>query len=62
MDILQEYIMFDEQKDIDKFFDIAKSKDLNFADNIHNYMFMYRSKNQLYFKNRNTRKTISFSY
>ena len=44
MDILQEYIMHDEQKDVDKFFDIAKSKDLNFADNIHNYMFMYRSK------------------
>ena len=62
MDILQEYILHDEQKDVDKFFDIAKSKDLNFADNIHNYMFMYRSKNELYFKNRNTRKTISFSY
>jgi hypothetical protein len=62
MGILQEYIMFDEQKDVDKFFDIAKSKDLNFADNIHNYMFMYRSKNELYFKNINTRKTISFSY
>jgi hypothetical protein len=62
MDILQEYIMHDEQKDVDKFFDIAKSKDLNFADNIHNYMFMYRSKNELYFKNINTRKTISFSY
>jgi hypothetical protein len=62
MGILQEYIMFDEQKDVDKFFDIAKSKDLNFADNIHNYMFMYRSKNELYFKNRNTRKTISISY
>jgi hypothetical protein len=62
MGILQEYIMFDEQKDVDKFFDIAKSKDLNFANNIHNYMFMYRSKNELYFKNINTRKTISFSY
>ena len=62
MDILQEFILHDEQKDVDKFFDIAKSKDLNFADNIHNYMFMYRSKNELYFKNRNTRKTISISY
>ena len=62
MYILQEFILHDEQKDVDKFFDIAKSKDLNFADNIHNYMFMYRSKNELYFKNRNTRKTISFSY
>jgi len=62
MDILQEYIMHDEQKDVNKFFDIAKSKDSNFADNIHNYMFMYRSKNELYFKNRNTRKTISIIY
>ena len=62
MDILQEYIMHDTQKDVDKFFDIAKSKDLNFANNIHDYMFMYRSKSDLYFKNRNTRKTISFSY
>ena len=62
MDILQEYIMHDEQKDVDKFFDIAKSKDLNFANNINEYMFMYRSKNELYFKNRNTRKTISISY
>ena len=62
MDILQEYIMHDEQKDVDKFFDIAKSKDLSFANNIHDYMFMFRSKSELYFKNRNTRKTISFSY
>ena len=62
MDILQEYILHDEQKDVDKFFDIAKSKDLNFADNIHNYMFMYRSKNELYFKNRNTKKYLTFFY
>ena len=62
MDILQEYIMHDEQKDVDKFFDIAKSKDLNFANNIHDYMFMYRSKNELYFKNRNTRKYITVLY
>ena len=62
MDILQEFILHDEQKDVDKFFDIAKSKDLNFADNIHNYMFMYRSKNELYFKNRNTRKYVTVIY
>ena len=62
MDILQEFILHDEQKDVDKFFDIAKSKDLNFADNIHNYMFMYRSKNELYFKNRNTKKYLTFFY
>jgi len=62
MDILQEYILHDEQKDVDKFFDIAKSKDLNFANNIDDYMFMYRSKNELYFKNRNTKRYLTFSY
>ena len=62
MDILQEYIMYDDQKDVDKFFDIAKSKDLNFANNINDYMFMYRSKSELYFKNRNTKKYLTFSY
>ena len=62
MDNLQEYIMHDEQKDVDKFFDIAKSKDLNFANNIHDYMFMYRSKSDLYFKNRNTKKYLTFFY
>ena len=41
MDNLQEYIMHDEQKDVDKFFDIAKSKDLNFADNIHNLSLIH---------------------
>jgi len=62
MDILQKYTMFDEQKDVDRFFDIAKSKDVHFANNIEDYMFMYRSQNELYFKNRNTRKTITFDY
>ena len=62
MDILQEYILHDDQKDVDKFFDIAKSKDLNFANNIYDYMFLYRSTNKLYFKNKNTRKTISYTY
>ena len=62
MDILQEYILHDEQKDVDKFFDIAKSKDFNFANNIDDYLFMYRSKNELYFKNRNTKKYLTFFY
>ena len=62
MDILQEYIMHDEQKDVDKFFDIAKSKDLSFANNIHEYMFMYKKDNELYFKNRNTRQYKKFTY
>ena len=50
------------QYQIDSYFLLAKSKDLNFADNIHNYMFMYRSKNELYFKNRNTRKYVTVIY
>ena len=62
MDILQKYILHDEQENVDKFFDIAKSKDLNFANNIDDYMFMYRSKNELYFKNRNTKKYLTFFY
>ena len=47
---------------VDTYFRIAKTKDQNFADNINDYMFMYRKGDDLYFKNRNTRqyKTITF--
>ena len=62
MDILQEYIMHDEQKDVDKFFDIAKSKDLNFANNINEYMFMHRTQDKLFFKNRISRKYYQCNY
>ncbi len=55
-------IMHDEQKEVNSFFDIAKSKDINFANNINDYMFMYRTQNQLYFKNINTRQYITFDY
>ncbi len=55
-------IMHDEQKEVNSFFDIAKSKDINFANNINDYMFMYRTQNQLYFKNINTRQYKTFDY
>ncbi len=54
--------MHDQQKEINSFFDIAKSKDPNFASNINDYMFMYRTQNELYFKNVNTRKYLTFGY
>ena len=55
-------IMHDQEKEINSFFDIAKSKDPNFASNINEYMFMYRTQNELYFKNVNTRKYLTFGY
>lgn len=55
-------IMYDDQKEVNSFFDIAKSKDINFANNINDYMFMYRTQNELYFKNINTRQYKTFDY
>ena len=55
-------IMHDDQKEVNSFFDIAKSKDINFANNINDYMFMYRTQNELYFKNINTRQYKTFDY
>ena len=55
-------ILHDEQKEVNSFFDIAKSKDPNFADNINDYYFMYRTQNELYFKNINTRQYKTFDY
>ena len=54
--------MHDQEKEVNSFFEIAKSKDPNFANNINEYMFMYRSQNELYFKNINTRKYLTFDY
>ena len=54
--------MYDDQKEVNSFFDIAKSKDINFANNINDYMFMYRTQNELYFKNINTRQYKTFDY
>ena len=52
----------ENQKEINSYFKIAKSKNLNFANNINDYMFMYKKNNELYFKNRNTRKYLSIIY
>ena len=43
-------------------FEIAKSKNLNFANNINDYMFMYKKQNELFFKNINTRNYLSVTY
>ena len=50
------------QYQIDSYFLLAKSRNKEIAKNINDYMFMYRSKNELYFKNRNTRKYITVLY
>jgi len=56
------FTLHDSQEEVDSYFEIAKSKDLNFANNIHEYMFMYKKDNELYFKNRNTRQYKKFTY
>ena len=52
----------ENQKEINSYFEIAKSKNLNFANNISEYMFMYKKENELYFKNRNTRNYLTVTY
>ena len=52
----------EDQKEINSYFEIAKSKNLNFANNINEYMFMYKKQNELFFKNINTRKYLSIIY
>ncbi len=52
----------EDQKEINSYFEIAKTKDLNFANNINDYMFMYKKQNELFFKNINTRKYLSIIY
>ena len=45
----QNIILDDDQNKINSYFEIAKSKDLNFANNIGDYMFMHRSQDKLFF-------------
>jgi len=52
----------EDQKEINSYFEIAKSKNLNFANNINEYMFMYKKQNELFFKNIITRKYLSIIY
>ena len=56
-------------KSTDKFFDnprlafeIAKTKSVDFKNNIDNYMFMYATENQLHFKDSFTRKYLLINY
>lgn len=51
----------ENQKEINSYFEIAKSKNLNFANNIHDYMFMYKKQNELFFKNIITRNYLSIT-
>ena len=46
----------ENQFEIDSYFLIAKSRNKEISKNIHDYMFMYKKENELYFKNRNTKK------
>ena len=43
-------------------FEIAKSKSVDFKNNIDNYMFMYATENQLHFKDSVTRKYLLINY
>ena len=58
----QNIILDDDQNKINSYFEIAKSKNLNFANNIDDYMFMYKKQNELFFKNINTRNYLSVTY
>ena len=51
----------EDQKESNSYFEIAKSKNLNFANNIHDYMFMYKKQNELFFKNIITRNYLSIT-
>ena len=50
------------QYQIDSYFLLAKSRNKEIAKNINDFMFMYKKENELYFKNRNTRKYITVLY
>ena len=58
----QKIFVDDDQNKINSYFDIAKSKDINFSNNIEDYMFMYKTHNQLFFKNKISRKYYQCSY
>jgi len=50
------------QYQIDSYFLIAKARNKEIAENINDYMFMYKKENELYFKNRNTRNYLTVTY
>jgi len=50
------------QYQIDSYFLIAKARNKEIASNIDDFMFMYKKENELYFKNRNTRRYVTVTY
>ena len=50
------------QYQVDSYFLLAKSRNKEIAENINDFMFMYKKENELYFKNRITRKYITVLY
>ena len=50
------------QYQIDSYFLIANSRNKEITKNINDFMFMYKKENELYFKNRNTRKYVTVIY
>jgi len=52
----------ENQYQIDSYYLIAKSRNKEIAENINDFMFMYKKENELYFKNRNTRNYLTVTY
>jgi len=52
----------ENQYQIDSYYLIAKARNKEIAENINDYMFMYKKENELYFKNRNTRNYLTVTY
>jgi len=47
---------------IDSYFLLAKSRNKEIAENIDDFMFMYKKENELFFKNVNSRKYVTVIY
>ena len=50
------------QYQIDSYFLLAKSRNKEIAENINDFMFMYKKENQLFFKNVISRKYLTVTY
>jgi len=52
----------ENQYQIDSYFLLARSRNKEIADNINDFMFMYKKENELFFKNVNSRKYVTVTY
>ena len=50
------------QYEIDSYFLIAQARNKEISKNVHDYMYMYKKENELYFKNRNTKNYVTVTY